>query len=493
MIAFQEWLETNLGLSPAVLELGLLPLLAAAVTWAVFSLAVSLIGRHVRDASRRAKLRTLAVYGAIALGAVLFSSIWLAGVRRLASLLEAKSPAEIESLQAYLDGCLYAVLATGAMVLAVRFVRRAEQVVSQRVGRWAAHGDAIRLRGLELISRERAAQSAVVLARSVRTVTLLFLAYVYIPLVMSFFPATAPYGAQLFQYVAGPAARVLAAVVGYLPNLLYLVVVLVVVRYSLKLLRFLLDALGSGALVLGWFEPEWAQPTYKLIRALVAVFTLMIVFPYLPGAGSEFFQGFSLFVGALVTIGSSVAIGNLVSGVILTYTGSFRIGDRVRIGEAVGDVVAKTLFVTRLRTVQNEEVTVPNGKVLGGEVVNYSKAAAKGELGLVIQVGLGYDVHWARIETLLKKAASITPGIVPSPPSVVWPASLGDFAVVYELRVFTDKAAQMASISAALRRNVLDVIHGAGVEIMTPAVEAHRRGDMAAIPPESGAPPGEIV
>ena len=210
------------------------------------------------------------------------------------------------------------------------------------------------------------------------------------------------------------------ALVGYLPNLIYLLLIVVAARYALKLLRFLLNAVGRGDLVFGGFDAEWADPTYKLLRILVIVFTLMIGYPYLPGAQSEFFKGFSLFIGALVTLGSTAAVGNMAAGVILTYTRAFRIGDRVRIGDAVGDVLVKSLFVTRLKTIANEEITIPNGVVLGGQVVNYTYAANRRELVLTTEVGIGYDVHWSKIEELLTAAAARTPGILDEPAPVVW-------------------------------------------------------------------------
>ncbi len=308
------------------------------------------------------------------------------------------------------------------------------------------------------------------------------IAYVYLSLILSFFPYTAPVGDQIFQYISRPSVDIFNHVLGYIPNLIYLILIVFAVKYSLKLLRFIFDAVGRGDLVFGRFEPEWADPTYKLLRALAVVFALMTAYPYLPGSGSKFFQGFSVFVGAIVTLGSTGAIGNLVSGVILTYAGAFRIGDRVRIGEAVGDVLARTLFVTRLRTRKNEEITIPNSIVLGGHVVNFSNAAKRRELVLSIEVGLGYDVHWSEVERLLKEAASKTPGILDAPEPYVWPKALGDFAVVYELHAHTDRADMMGPTLSALRRSVLDALHDAGVEIMTPSVRSLRDASRIAVP-----------
>ena len=447
--------------------------------------AFAIIYRVVKDPERKERLRSAVRYLSYVLGTVLFIGIWLTISRRIAALFEGRTPEQVEQIRIHLNGGLYAILTTAGLVLTIRLLRRLLGVVVRRIQNWAQIGKPIRFRGLDLMSRERVRDSALVVARVTNTVAILFLLYVYVPLVLSFFPATAPYGGQLLQYISRPATEIGLAITGYLPKLVYLAVIVVVVRYVLKLLRFFSNAVGRGDLAIGGFDPEWADPTYKLLRALAVIFTLMIGYPYLPGAQSEFFRGFSLFVGAIVTIGSTAAIGNMVSGVILTYTRAFRVGDRVEIGDATGDVLSKSLFVTRLRTIYNEEVTIPNGSVLSGKVVNYSSAAKHQALILTVEVGLGYDIHWSKIDELLKSAANKVPGVLTEPPPFVWPKALGDFAVVYELHAYTERADRMGGTYAALRRAVLDGLHGAGVEIMTPDVQSLRDGSRTALPVES--------
>lgn len=485
MDAFQEWLHSNLSLGPVIQDILLFPLLAASLAWVLGRGLLTLLFLKVTEPERRARYRTLAMYVWLALGVALFSGAWLAGIRQMAALLSDRTPDEIEGIQAYLHGGLYALLATAALVLMLRFLGKLLEIVVKHARNWAHGGQPIRFGGLDLISRERIRDSLVFAARLARVLVVLLLLEIYVPMVLSFFPVTAPYGDQLLQYVLGPATEIGLAVIGYLPKLLYLVILVVLAHYSLKALRFLLNAVGRGDLVIGGFDQEWADPTYKLIRILLIVFTLMIGYPYLPGAESEFFKGFSLFVGALFTIGSTTAIGNMVSGVILTYTGAFRVGDRVRIGDVVGDVLVKSLFVTRLRTIKNEDVTVPNSLVLGGQVLNYSNAAKRSELVLTTEVGIGYSVHWRQVEELLKEAAAKTPGILTDPEPFVWPNALGDFAVVYELHAYTDRADKMGGTYAALRRNTLDVLHDAGVEILTPDVQAVRDASRSAVPAEN--------
>jgi small-conductance mechanosensitive channel len=211
----------------------------------------------------------------------------------------------------------------------------------------------------------------------------------------------------------------------------------------------------------------------------------MVSFPYLPGAGSQFFQGFSVFVGALLTFGSAGAIGNIVAGTVLTYTRAFHLGDMVRLGETTGVVIEKTLLVTRLRTIEHEKVTIPNGSVLASSVVNFSAGAAAGGFVLTVRAGIGYDVDWRTVHRLMLDGAGQTPQILADPAPQVWQTNLGDYAVHYELRVWTDQPVAMFETHSTLRRNVLDAFNWAGVEIMTPSILAHRDASGQAIPQEA--------
>jgi len=105
---------------------------------------------------------------------------------------------------------------------------------------------------------------------------------------------------------------------------------------------------------------DWAIPTFSLVRLLLYAFMFVLIFPNLPGSESPIFRGVSVFLGLLVSLGSSAAIGNMVAGFVITYMRPFKIGDKIQLGEVTGDVLEKTLLVTRLRTTFNEEITIPN-------------------------------------------------------------------------------------------------------------------------------------
>jgi small-conductance mechanosensitive channel len=224
------------------------------------------------------------------------------------------------------------------------------------------------------------------------------------------------------------------------------------------------------------------MPTYRLVRTLWLLFLLMVIYPYLPGSDSKFFQGFSLFAGALVTFGSAGAIGNIVAGVLLTYTNAFRLGDVVRIGESMGTIVGKTLLVTRIRTSFNEELTLPNANVLANTVTNFSSNITKGGVALAVPAGIGYDVDRQQVARLMLESAYRTSHILRVPAAVVLQVGLGDYAVQYELLAYTNRPDLFLVTHSELRGNVLDSFNKAGVEIMTPSVVAHRDASKLAIP-----------
>jgi small-conductance mechanosensitive channel len=258
----------------------------------------------------------------------------------------------------------------------------------------------------------------------------------------------------------------------------------VILRYVIKGIRFFFSALASGAISLPGFYQDWAIPTYKIVRFLVIAFGVVVIFPYLPGAKSPAFQGVSIFLGVLFSLGSTSAVANMVAGVILTYMRPFKMGDRVKIADAVGDVVEKTLLVTRLTTIKNVEITIPNAMVLGSHIINYSSSAK--DLGLVLHttVTIGYDAPWRKVHELLINAAQATEGALKEPAPYVLQTALDDFYVHYELNCYTNEPNMMAKTYSELHRNIQDRFNEAGVEIMSPHYSSLRDGNKATIPDE---------
>jgi small-conductance mechanosensitive channel len=343
----------------------------------------------------------------------------------------------------------------------------------------------ITLQQLEVISADKIADALLLTIKVMRGVILLLVGYLLVVLVLGYFPWTKGASGRILDYVVGPLGTVGTAILDYLPNVFFVVVIVLVTKYILKGLHFFFNAVGSGAVTLGTFDREWAEPTYKLVRFLVLAFALIAMFPYLPGSKSDAFKGVSLFMGVLLSLGSTGAVANLVAGTLLTYSRSFQIGDRVRIGDTLGDVVMRTLLVTKIRTAYNVEVTIPNSKVMSGDVLNYSTIARTQGVILRTTITIGYDVPWRRVHELLVSAALSTEGIEKEPAPFVLQTGLNDYYPAYELNTYVKNAARMRLTLSALNERVQDVFAEAKVEITSPAYTAIRDGNAMAIPPES--------
>jgi small-conductance mechanosensitive channel len=189
-----------------------------------------------------------------------------------------------------------------------------------------------------------------------------------------------------------------------------------------------------------------------------------------------------VFFGVLVSVGSSGAVADVVSGIVLTYTRAFHMGDRVRIADAEGDVLEKTLFVTRVRTTKNVDITIPNALVMSNHIINFSAQARRGGLILHTTVTIGYDVLPARVCELLIAAARETESILDTPEPFVSQTALGDFYVHYELNAHTKDAKRMGITYSDLHRAILDKFNEAGVEIASPHLSSVRDGNQTQLP-----------
>lgn len=342
----------------------------------------------------------------------------------------------------------------------------------------------IRFRGYELLDTERELQAALFLNNLLRWAVIILVLYLAIPILFSIFPWTRGLADKLFSYVLTPVKRIFTAVINYIPNLFTIAVIYFATRYTVKFIRFLAAEIERGALRLEGFYPDWAMPTYNIIRTLLYVFMFIVIFPYLPGSDSPVFQGVSVFLGILFSLGSSSAISNAVAGIVITYMRPFKVGDRIKIGDVTGDVVEKSLLVTRIRTIKNEDITLPNSTVLSGHTVNYSTTAENAGLILHTTVTIGYDVPWRKVHNLLIEAAKATEGILHGEEKepFVLQTSLDDFYVSYQLNAYTNQPKRMALIYSSLHQNIQDKFNEAGVEILSPHYRAARDGNMTTIP-----------
>ncbi len=313
----------------------------------------------------------------------------------------------------------------------------------------------------------------------------LLLAYAAMLVSFAFFPWTRDFAAQVLRWTFDPFRRVLWGFFAYLPSLLNILVIFVIAHFIMRALRKLSREIGNGNIRIPGFYEDWAHPTLNIFRFIVYALVLVAVFPYLPGSHSPVFKGVSVFLGVLFSLGSSSAFSNIVAGLVITYMRSFRQGDRIRVGDISGDVIEKTLLVTRLRTaVHNEIVTVPNSLLLSGNTYNYSAAADSADrLMLHTAVTIGYNVPWRQVHALLLDAVKATEGLLLFPDPFVLQRALDDFYVRYEVNAATDSAREMINTYSRLHQNIQDAFQRAGVEICSPHFRAMRDGNTPAIPP----------
>jgi len=320
--------------------------------------------------------------------------------------------------------------------------------------------------------------------RFVKWVFLIILVYALLPLGFSIFPSTEGIARTLIGYVLEPLKSFVGAVISYVPEFIAIIVIVLIARSIIRFLRYLSGEVEKGSLVLSGFYPEWAKPTYNLFKFLVIIFAFVAVFPLIPGSGSDVFKGVSVFIGLLISLGSSSAIGNIIAGLVITYMRPFKIGDRVRIGDAQGDVIEKTLLVTRLRTIKNEDVTIPNASILSGNTYNYSTNTNEEGLILNTSVTIGYDVPWRKVHTMLTDAADRTDKLRKEPKPFVLQTSLDDFYVSYQINCYTEEADKAAKIYSELYGHIQDVFAEEKIEILSPHYRAERDGSGLAFPPK---------
>lgn len=320
------------------------------------------------------------------------------------------------------------------------------------------------------------------LSRALRVVTGLVLVVFAVGYALSLFPWTRDAAETLDVEIRATVRGALRGIVEYLPNLFYIVVLILVFRVLVRFARLFFERIGSGQLRIEGFHAEWGAPTFQIVRVLLLAFAIAVIFPYMPASDSRAFQGVTVLLGVIVSFGSASAVANLIGGLVLTYMRALAVGDRVRIGDAEGDIVGRDAFVVRMRTIKNVEITIPNATVLAGPIINFSPATRENGLLLFTRVTIGYDVPWRQVHGLLLGAAQRTGLVLGDPAPFVLQTALDDSYVHYELNVYTREAQQISRILSDLHANVQDAFAAAGVEIMSPIYEAHRDGAGSTVP-----------
>jgi len=385
--------------------------------------------------------------------------------------------------ESYIKGAIFAVIATAVLIvlwLLVRWlIRREMSAVEKRLsGRQMLKF----VDGNSLVTINNSA------FRIVRTVLFLALLVFYLNVVLSFFPWTFNLSAHLFKLISNPFINFGHAFVQNLPNLFALLVIGIIVRYFLRSLNHVFNQVGEGRVRIRGFYPDWADPTYRLIRLFILAFAVVMAFPYIPGSSSPAFKGVSIFVGVLFSLGSTSAVGNVIGGLMLTYMRSFSPGDFVEINGMRGTVMSRMTFATRLKTPTNEIISIPNSSVSSNHIINFSNMTKSVGVNIGTTVTIGYAVPWRTVHELLLKSAEGVEDVLATPAPMILQLKLEDFYIQYKLVVTTKRPERMYRILSDLHQNIQDTFAEAGVEIMSPHYRANRDGEAIAIPSAPGGP-----
>lgn len=320
------------------------------------------------------------------------------------------------------------------------------------------------------------------IAQWIKVIVIIVVIYVSLPLIIYLIPSSRSFTDKLLEYTLTPLTHFIQSFINYIPNLFTIAVIVLLFTLFIGLFRFLAEEIGRGSIIISGFYRDWAVPTFNIIRFVLYAFMFIVIFPYLPGSSSPIFQGVSVFLGLLVSLGSAGSISNIIAGIVITYMRSFDLGDRIRIGDVEGDVVEKSMLVTRIRTIKNEEISVPNNTLMNGNVINFSKMARENKLIIYTSVTIGYDAPWRDVHLALINAASKTERILKDPKPFVLQRALNDFYVEYQINAYIHDAQAMADIYSGLHQSIQDSFNEAGIEIMSSHYMNLRDGNKTTIP-----------
>lgn len=406
----------------------------------------------------------------------------LAQVRRTVIVEELQKLKKEHSLWRLLKRILYLFLVLVGQYFLFRLTGWLFRKLDKRIeGMKGTKLHPIMVQGYELLDTQKQVNLLKFLTMIGRYIVMGLQLLISVPLIFAIFPQTEELAYKLIGYIWAPIKAILVGIVEYIPNLFTIFIICLSIRYLIRIVRYLAQEIGSERLKISGFYPDWAMPTYSIIRFLLYAFMIAMIYPYLPGADKGVFQGISVFVGLIISLGSSTVIGNVIAGWVITYMRPFHKGDRIKLNDTVGDIIEKTPLVTRIRTSKNEIVTLPNSFIMSSQSINYTTSAREYGLILHAEVTIGYDVPWRTVHRLLIDAALKTNGILHDPRPFVLETSLNDWYPVYQINAYTREPQNMGPIYSELYQNIQDCFNEEGVEIMSPTYVATRDGNASTV------------
>ena len=393
-----------------------------------------------------------------------------AAAERLREALQAE--VEQRSLSRLAQSIALAIVATLLFLFALRLLRRVRAFILRLIPvAAAARAPTLALRGFTLLTADQLLGFLRRAVDAVAWVLGLFAAYIWAAYCLTRFPYSRPWGEALGTYLLSTVKDLALIAVSGVPGIFTVVIIVLVTRFVTRLVRGFFVAVEGGEVKLDWVHPETANPTRRIITAMLWLFALVVSYPYVPGSGSDVFKGVSVFVGLVISLGSSGLMSQAMSGLVLMYSRALKPGDYVRIGDVEGTVTALGMLSTKVQSTKNEEITLPNAVIVGTTTKNYSRLAGTHGLSLSTTVTIGYDTPWRQVHAMLVMAAGRTDGLRHDPPPRVLQTALSDWYIEYELRAVIEEPAQRGPVLSALHSHIVDVFNEYGVQIMSPNYE----------------------
>jgi len=387
--------------------------------------------------------------------------------------------------KALVRSAVLAGVATAILVAFLLLLRLTRKKLGSRLERFAESALArARIQRFEILSPEVQKRLVVWVGRLLHLGLVLVALFAWLMVVGHLFPWTRDPADRSLGFVLRAVGSVGLQVVGFLPNLVYIVLFSFVGYVAHRINVAFFQGVARGAIRLPGFYPDWSAATSRLVSVFIYALVAVAIYPYLPGSGSSAFQAIGILFGAMISLGSGSSVANAISGVVLTYMRPFAVGDFVRVADTTGTVTQQSMLAVRLLTIRNESVTIPASTVLANPILNYSAQARGTGVAITTSVTIGYDTPWRKVHDLLLAAAGKTTHVQENPRPWVIQTALSDFYVRYELAVYIDDPARQHFILSELNQNVQDVFFEAGVEILSPHYAQLREGNRPAIPEE---------
>ena len=294
------------------------------------------------------------------------------------------------------------------------------------------------------------------------------IAYLWLTFVLKRFPFTRPLGVNLGNFLTDLITGLALGALGAIPGLFTVFLIFLITRFLTRIVGAFFISVERKALHVNWLQPDVAKATRRVVIVVMWIFALTVAYPYIPGSRSAAFKGVSVFVGLMVSLGSTGLINQIVSGMVIVYTRAFSPGEYVRMGETEGVVEEIGVLSTKVSTRRREHITIPNAVLINTAVTNYSRDAQQSGAIISTAVTIGYDVPWRQVHALLKLAASRCTKLRQDPEPMVLQKGLSDFYVEYVLIVAIDDPVDRYIISSELHGQIQDAFNEHGVQIMSP-------------------------